>query len=129
MLPAFRPTGSIAQAASAGRSVTLAIPTPPSINHAWANKSRGRTRTKAYEAWIEEAGWRVNLQHPGHIGGRVEIEIGISRIVNADVDNRIKATLDLLTKMGVIDDDKHVEKVSAEWRDDIVGAVVVVRAA
>lgn len=108
----------------------LAIPIPPSVNSAWRNVAgKGRVRTKEYRVWAAEAGWALKVQRAPHIGGKVTVDIGVARIPNADVDNRIKPVLDLLVKMNVIDDDRYVEKVSAEWRDDITGAVVTVRKA
>ena len=109
--------------------IVLAIPTPPSVNRAFRNvQGKGRVRSKVYTDWAKEAGWAIRAQRPGKIGGKVTLEIGVKRIANADVSNRIKCLEDLLVTLGVIDDDKNVEKVSAEWRDDITGAVVTVRA-
>lgn len=112
------------------RSIVIAIPTPPTVNSAFANvPGKGRIRSRKYREWAKEAGWAVRAQRAGRISGKVSVDIGVGRIANADVDNRIKPTLDLLCDMGVIEDDRHVERVMAEWRDDITGAVVTVRAA
>ena len=70
----------------------------------------------------------VAAQHPERMDGKVSVEIGVRRITNSDIDNRIKCVLDLLQTMRVIENDRNVEKVTAEWRDDIAGAIVTVRA-
>jgi Holliday junction resolvase RusA-like endonuclease len=61
----------------------------------------------------------VATQRPGALAGKVAVEIGVRRITNSDIDNRIKCVLDLLQTMRVIGNDRDVEKVTAEWRDDI----------
>jgi len=90
---------------------------------------KGRVRSKKYVAWAKEAGWAIRAQRAGRLSGKVEVEIGVKRIAAADIDNRIKPALDLLVTMGVIDDDANIERVTAEWRDDIEGAVLTVRRA
>ena len=108
----------------------IALPMPPTSNRIFVNvPGKGRVRSKKYTKWAKEAGWAVRMQKIGRISGKVEVEIGVKRVAAADIDNRIKPTLDLLVTMGVIDDDKHVEKITCEWRDDIEGAVVTVRRA
>jgi Holliday junction resolvase RusA-like endonuclease len=100
--------------------LVLIIPIPPSVNQIYANvPGKGRVKTKQYRQWLDLAGWQVLGQCKGkRIAGKVTIDIEVRRLsANADADNRIKAVLDLLVKQNVIDDDKHVEKVSAQWAD------------
>ena len=45
--------------------ITLIIPTPPTLNMAYANYlGRGRIATKILKNWKKEAGWKLQLQHP-----------------------------------------------------------------
>jgi len=82
-------------------------------------RGKGRVKTKRYLAWIELAGLSIH----GGIGkhckfpGDVFIHIKIKRPDRRkrDIDNLIKAPLDLLVSCGVINDDRYVEKVTAEW--------------
>lgn len=96
--------------------VTLAM-LPPSVNGIFRNvHGRGRVKTKAYKAWLKAAGWEVNCQKPIRIAGKVEIDITCKRPSgNSDIDNRVKAALDLLVTMNLIDDDRYVERVRAQW--------------
>jgi len=109
--------------------LTLVIAMPPSTNGLYANlPGRGRVKTRAYKTWLTEAGWQLKQQPRHSFPGDVEVEIRIGpRNRAADASNRIKATEDLLTAHGIIVDDKHVVKVSAEWSNDVKGCQVDIR--
>ena len=112
-------------------SVEIDLPMPPSVNALFANKpGKGRIKTKAYKAWLEEAGLILNCQRPGRIAGRYSIHIQVRRLPKmSDLANREKATSDLLVKHGVIEDDSLAERVMIEWSDSILGARVFVERA
>ena len=95
----------------------LELPNPPSVNAMFRNlKGRGRVATDVYVDWKGHAGWRLREQRPEAIHGPVLIVFNIERTNNqADVDNRVKATLDLLVAHKVIDDDKHVSGFAVAW--------------
>jgi Holliday junction resolvase RusA-like endonuclease len=97
--------------------ILLELPTPPSVNQLYRNKrGHGRVKTQVYQDWQGHAGWRLKLQNPGHIAGPVIIVVNIERTNNAaDVDNRIKATFDLLVTHRVIEDDSRVAAFCAAW--------------
>lgn len=123
------------QAAVAGPvSLSLALPLPPSANKLFKNlQGRGRAKTQTYESWRVEAGWTLKQQLNGsRIGGAVSVAILCARkdMRSGDIDNRIKPILDLLVSYGTIDDDRNVQKVSAEWVDGgrFEGVSVEVRA-
>lgn len=100
---------------------------PPSLNHAFANApGKGRVKTREYKAWRDAAGWECVGK--GRIAGPVDVRIDI-RKARGDIDNRIKAVIDLLVKQRIIDDDKHVKSVFAQWSDIKDGAVVTIREA
>ncbi len=102
-------------------TVTLFLPIPPSLNNAYVNvPGKGRVRSKAYNAWIEEAGWRLKIQrqaNPEVFKGAVVIDLTVERRRKGvgDLDNFIKPCLDLLVKHGVIEDDSHVQEITARW--------------
>jgi len=96
-------------------SVIFNIPLPPSVNALYANKRRGgRTKTRAYKAWLDEAGQMILAQRARvtekRVAGRYDllIEVGPSR---RDLGNMEKCVSDLLVKMNVVDDDKHCRNI------------------
>ena len=84
------------------------IPMPPSTNHLYANRRRGRHRTPKYTAWMEEAIWTIKaaipiLEPPIKIG--ITIYGGKGFSIQSDVSNRMKAPEDALVKSGRLEDD------------------------
>lgn len=102
-----------------GGCLTLTMPIPPSSNNMFINvPNRGRVKSKAYKAWIEDAGWTILQQGIRRIAGPVTVHIRCKRLSGrADIDNRVKPVLDLLVLHRAIDDDRNVARVSAEWAD------------
>lgn len=96
----------------------IRLPMPPSTNHLFATVGRRRIVTRAYKAWRTEAGYKLLAQRPQkHKGDVILIMRFGPRILNGDVGNRIKAAEDLLVELRVIEDDRFVVKISAEWAD------------
>lgn len=73
-------------------------------------KRGGRIKSQAYRAWQTAAHYAVILQQPGNRMVRPPYRVTISLPTNmrGDIDNRIKATLDLLTRVCAITDDVKV---------------------
>lgn len=98
---------------------TISLPCPPSLNSSYANiPGRGRIATKKLKSWKVEAGWQLQLQKPRKFDGPVIVEVAIQRTPRercADIDNRLKACLDLLVSHGVIKDDRLVVSVKGTW--------------
>ena len=103
--------------ASSASPVTLTLPTPPSVNNCFRNlPGKGRVKSADYIDWIGHAGWTLREQKPGRVGGYVVVSIAVEReSATADLDNRIKAILDLIVKHDVIDDDRFVVGLCAAW--------------
>jgi len=101
--------------------ISLSLPYPPSTNELFRNVPRkGRVKTQRYLTWIQAAGNEVNAQRPQqaetHIGGPVEIVITVERRNNRrDLDNCVKAIIDLLVAHGAIDDDRNVMRITVAW--------------
>lgn len=105
-----------AASCAAPTCTTLTIPAPPSVNGLFANRAKGRFKTPAYKAWLDEAGWMIREQLPDRVPGRVVVVIGVERAsLMADIDNRCKAVLDLLVACKVIDDDRWVTGIALAW--------------
>ena len=92
--------------------LTLLTP-PPSVNEIYRNvPGKGRVKTKAYKGWRKDAEWQVSLQKPAHFTGPVAVSIALPMSTRGDVDNRAKATMDLLQKAGVVANDKQCDPVT-----------------
>ena len=109
---------------------TFVLDTPPSTNNLFINKKGGgRFKAPAYADWLKAAGWQLNAQRAKHMPGRVKVIIRAIRVDNRrrDIDNIIKPVLDLLVKQKVIEDDRYVEAIAAEWSSsDLKGCSVTV---
>lgn len=109
-------------ASCATAPLTVAMPTPPSVNHLFATftDKRGnqrRIKSRDYQAWEEEAGraqgWRrVTEERLNKLPWRVYI-VAFNLPRNRDVDNVIKPTLDLICTMTGLRD-SWCEEVTAK---------------
>lgn len=90
--------------------IALALPLPPSTNTIWRNrKGSGKPHLSSeYQAWRQEAGWTVQASQVERISGEYDIHIFVPKDMPGDIDNRVKAILDLC-KEHVTDDDKHCQ--------------------
>lgn len=93
------------------------IPFPPSANAIWRN-ARGRTYlSQEYKTFLEEvaAAWRSEPIEGWETNARYTVTIQLFPATRRkyDVDNRIKPTLDALTKAGAWLDDEQVDDVRA----------------
>lgn len=88
-----------------GKRYTL--PYPPSVNALFTNRRGGRSRTKAYDAWLYEAGVELLRQGARQLTGPVAVYIDAylpdKRV--RDIDNICKPCLDIATKRSLIDGD------------------------
>ena len=101
-------------------TLTLRLPMPPSVNQMLSNAIKGRTKTKKYYQWIDMAGKEIMIQLIGKrkeyglpLLNDVKVEMVMERV--GDLDNRIKATLDLLTTHQIYKDDKQVCEIVARF--------------
>ena len=109
------------------RSVIFNLPTKPISLHAcFKNVSKhGRAKTPAYKAWLTENAQHVRDKHPDVLGrkgyprcmGWVAVSIIIQKPDErkSDLDNKCKAILDLLTSLGVIEDDSKIAELNVRW--------------
>lgn len=104
--------------------VTVDLPLPPSVNSIWRHV-RGRTiRSVVYRDWIARAD-AVLMASPSAWRGRTimgpceawltfNVEAGIG-----DLDNRIKAILDYAQRVELVDNDKLIMRLVAEWAQPV----------
>jgi len=98
------------------------LPMPPTSNNLFATEmaSGRRFKTAQYSAWLKHAGYLLNLQRIKPIKERVDILIEVSDAETtdaSDLDNRTKATLDLLVAHKIIQGDSkpYVRRVTMAW--------------
>ena len=88
---------------------------PLSANNLYRNvPGLGRRKTRAYKAWIAEAGWLAKLD----VGAVPEplsapIRMAVSGVERIDLDN-IKAIPDLCKRLGLIRDDKLISRLEVD---------------
>jgi crossover junction endodeoxyribonuclease RusA len=102
------------------------LPLPPSTNSLFAGKTK-RFPSRRYRAWREEAGWALAAQRPlPSFSEPVEVTLSIGRPDKRvrDLDNMLKAPLDLLVEFGVLVDDHLIYRLSASWDSDVVGCMI-----
>ncbi len=97
------------------------MPFPPSTNTLFFNRvGKGRVRTAHYHRWLNEAGWVLKAQRlpPAPITGDIAVEIVCPWGCRAgDLDNRLKAMLDLLVAVRVIEDDRFIVDLRIRWAE------------
>lgn len=114
-----------------GGVIVLDLPFPPSLNHLFPTMGARRGKSEEYEAWIKAAGWELQAQHPRRAIGPVEVTLTFQeQTKRLDLDNRIKAVLDLVVAHGIIEADHNgiVRKITAQW-DDVAGVRVEIKSA
>lgn len=110
----------ISDGAGASHSVpvaTFTLPEPPSTNALFKNvPGRGRVRTSHYSDWLMCAITAMRMQSIQNVDCRCIVIVGVERnSLQADIDNRLKATLDAIVKAGVLSDDSLVTAALPVW--------------
>lgn len=113
--------------------IRIHLPFPPSVNSAYANggNKRGRHKTAAYLAWIQEASTQVKAgmrQNLGHYSLHICLERPDKR--HRDLGNYEKCVSDFLVMHGVVRDDHLCERLTMTWGSELPApCVVIVQAA
>ncbi len=101
--------------------LSFTLPQPPSTNKLYANAKRGgRLKTHEYGKWIREAGWLAKTACAGkpRPTGNIEVEYLVSGSQHFDAGNLEKPLSDLLVRVGIITDDKHITSIRIARRED-----------
>lgn len=108
------------------------LPFPPTLNNLFRNLKHGRAKTEGYERWIRLAQGHILEQGRKRLHGFVSVSVALVRPDKRkrDLDNAgMKAILDLLVSMQVIDDDSLVQRISLQWVESGPSCSVIVQQA
>jgi Holliday junction resolvase RusA-like endonuclease len=110
-------------------SIRLVLPLPPSANKSWQPQrtSEGARLVKRapFRDWMKSASWEVVAQRAGAwIAGHFAARI-IFPETAADIDNRIKPSLDACQHGGAIRNDKYCRRLAVEIDDSREGTLLV----
>jgi Holliday junction resolvase RusA-like endonuclease len=109
----------------------IALPMPPSLNAIWRYGKGRAFKSKRYVAWLRAADAEFMLHRKewralkGHFRAAVVLNEK-KRRSNADCDNRGKAVLDWLQRVGLIENDALCDGVTVEWGEAPEGCRVYV---
>lgn len=114
--------------------VSFALPWPPSVNTYWRSAVIGG-RVRVYvsdkgKAYRKEAGWRIaGARARAGLAGRVALEIRAfpPDRRKRDLDNTLKAVLDVMTEVGVWNDDSQVDELTIRRGDVVKGGRLEIR--
>lgn len=102
---------------------------PPPLSACYRNaRGPGRVKTERYKAWIELCGWALATDKKDITHGEVRVEYAYQRPEGKrrrDLANLEKATSDLITSLGYIDDDSMIMDMRLYWADDIPAPVEI----
>lgn len=97
------------------RTVQIVLPWPPSINHYWGSRGKGRFLKKEARAFREQVGWLA--KHHDTFGTRrlrMEIVAYPPDRRCRDLDNMQKAPIDALMHAGMFKDDSQIDYLAIE---------------
>jgi Holliday junction resolvase RusA-like endonuclease len=96
----------------------IVLPMPPSLNAIWRYGKGRAFKSERYRVWLRAADNEF-LQHRKKwlpVAGNFRVHITLNdKRRRGDADNRIKALLDFLQRVGLIENDKLCDGVTAEW--------------
>lgn len=102
------------------QSASFVLSLPPSANKLTFNlPNGGRANTKEYRSWRASSLKELIYQRARPVQTPVSIAITLPLSCNADCDNKIKPTADLLVCAGIIPDDRRefVRSASVNFAD------------
>lgn len=106
--------------------IDILLPIPPSANAIWRGIGAHVVKSAGYKAWINEAGFDVQIAKCSGLFGGIKPVIGsymlllaLPRSMRGDIDNRHKAVNDLFQRMGIVPDDKHCNCLLVVYADDL----------
>lgn len=107
--------------------IILALPWPPTLNHAWGQCGTRKYLKKAGHEFRQKVSEAVS-ESKARAEGRLAVFIALYAPTRRsyDIDNRIKATLDALQCAGAFDDDEQVDVLWVVRREVVNGGMAKV---
>ena len=107
----------------------IVLPWPPSVNGYWRSYRGRQILSQKARAYRKSAMRHVlACKANKHLTGRLAVDIALypPNRMKIDIDNRIKALLDVMEHAGVYQDDSQIDKLTVERREiEKHGAAVV----
>jgi Holliday junction resolvase RusA-like endonuclease len=100
------------------KMATFYLDLAPSVNAMYRNVPKvGRVKTSAYTSWVKNALNELIAQKARPVTPPVAITIELPETMRGDLDGRLKGTIDLMVKAGVVPDDnrRYVRSVAASF--------------
>ena len=111
--------------------ITLRLPWAPSANVIWRNLKNGAVYlSPQYRTFISDSYYAYLSQGKPKVARgellQVTLKLFPPHRIAYDIDNRIKPTLDALTKIGFWQDDRYVRKISVIANEPVEGGAIIV---
>ena len=102
--------------------IKIILPLPPSVNRLWrTTKGGGMYRSNKYTEWRTAAIWQTSVQVRSQtIPGKFKATFHFVRPDKRrrDLDNLIKAAMDVVVSTKLVEDDHLCEWLEARWVDE-----------
>ena len=99
--------------------IQIVLPLPPSINRLWrTSKNGGMYRSGKYAEWRTAAIWQASVQVKSKaIAGKYKATFQFVRPDKRrrDLDNLLKAAMDVIVSAKIVEDDHLCEWLEARW--------------
>lgn len=91
--------------------IEVRLPLPPSTNNLYINRGKKRVISERYRAWRQAAGWALIEQSPKAVNGDFDLWLYVEwpDKRRRDLDNHLKAVLDLLVSHQLVEDDSRCQ--------------------
>lgn len=106
--------------------ISCSLTYPPSANRLWRAVKGRQIKSAQYRAWVLENQRAAMLwPHIEPITGPYALSVSATAPDKRgrDLDNLIKPIGDLIQVLGLVSDDKHMRRLTAQWSDGTVAGV------
>jgi Holliday junction resolvase RusA-like endonuclease len=94
--------------------ISVTLPLPPSVNRLYVRTRAGVVCSSRYLRWKRDAGWVIRAARVRPlVCESYDAIIYVPQRMKGDIDNRIKAILDLFVSLELVPDDRRVARVTA----------------